>query len=63
MSADPRQVGETWHSSDWRMTYTVLAWVDYPDWRGRSIRVRWEDGRITTHGTPVGRDTKLGADR
>ena len=55
-----RKVGETWRSDYWQEPYLVLA-VGLPSVMGptEGIRVRWESGEVTTHCTPIGRDTLL----
>jgi hypothetical protein len=40
---DPRQVGGRYKDGYWGHEYTVLAFHDFDDWRGRSITVRWEE--------------------
>jgi hypothetical protein len=39
----------TTHASD-RLTVLDLLW--YPDWRGTTVRVRWDDGSVHEHATP-----------
>lgn len=43
-----RKPGDVVLSGYWQQTYKVLAVA------GRTLRVRWEDGRVTTHCTPMG---------
>ncbi len=40
---DPRRVGGRYRSGYWGQEYEVLAFHDFPDWRGRSIAVRWQE--------------------
>jgi hypothetical protein len=69
---DPRRVGGWYWDEYWQRDYVVLAIVDFDDWRGRSITVRydepcvWHDppcllSRTVTHGTAwePGRDRVL----
>jgi len=61
-SDDPRRVGGWYRYGYWGYEYTVLAFPEFDDWRGRSITVRWEEPytwhpppcvhvHTTTHGT------------
>jgi hypothetical protein len=40
---DPRRVGGRYRCGYWGREYTVLAFPEFDDWRGRSITVRWEE--------------------
>ena len=69
---DPRRVGGRYRDGYWGHEYTVVAFHDFDDWRGRSITVRWEEpcvwhpppcvhAHTVTHSTPWewGRDQAL----
>ncbi len=60
---DPRRVGGRYRCGYWGNEYTVLAFHERDDWRGRSITVCWVEHctlhtppcvfeRIATHSTP-----------
>ena len=53
------QLGKTYHIAYWGRNCTVIQLQDnVPVW-GWLVTVEWEDGRIATHCTPLGKRDKL----
>ena len=58
-TATGHEVGKTYHSKYWNRTYEVLQEIFYNDWRGDSIKCRWQDGHITIHSTRRDKDPEV----
>ena len=58
-TATGHEVGKTYKCLYWGETYTVLEEIHYSDWRGDSVKCRWQDGRITIHSTRRDRDPEV----
>jgi hypothetical protein len=56
-------VGARVHASYWGESYTVLAYFapgnDVQPFGWESITVRWDDGRVITHSTPLGKRDRV----
>lgn len=48
------EVGKTYYCGYWGQTYEVLEVIENTgDWRGWSVKCKWDDGKINTHCTAL----------
>jgi hypothetical protein len=48
------EVGKTYYSGYWGITYKVLSYEEKPEsWMRYIVTCQWEDGRITKHCTDL----------